>query len=142
MLGIYEFSDPDSIFSASGIFTNALSHTFDGITGGSVEQKYYIRNENADVTYSGITLTTIDTSGLGLVNSNGFEWKLRVGSEQPLEQEWKTITAGNVISLAYVGQGDTSTYLPFWLKIKIPRGVDVQSFDGVVLRLDATEVNI
>jgi hypothetical protein len=139
MLGIYELADPSSAYSVSGIFTNPLSHTFDGVTGGIVEQKYYVRNDDAAVTYSGITLQAVDTGGFGLVDSNGYEWKLSAGNDQPLEQEWDSLAAGNTISLAYDGAGDISTYLPFWLRIKVPRGVTVQSFDSVVLRLEATE---
>ena len=46
-LKVYESVDPGTAFSVEGSFSNPLSHSFNGTTGEVIEQRYYIRNDNA-----------------------------------------------------------------------------------------------
>ena len=70
----------------------------------------------------------------------GFSWELRAGNDRPLEAEWDTISDGNSITLS--GINDSNTYLPFWLRIQVPRATAIQSFDQITLKLTATETII
>lgn len=140
-LAIYESADPASAFSASGVFTNPLLATFDGTTGGVIEKRYYLRNDSALHTYAGITIVPNDSSGLSLVDgTEGFSWKLRAGNDRPVEAEWDSIADGNTINMSDIN--DSNTYLPFWVRIEVPRATPVQSFDQVTLRIAATETLI
>jgi len=137
-LSIYETATPASAFSASGSFTNPLLTTFDGTTGGVIEKKFYVRNDSIVHTYAGITLVPVDSSGLSLIDgTEGFSWKLKAGNDRPLEAEWDTILDGNTITLSNIN--DSNTYLPFWVRIEVPRATPVQSFDQVTLKIAATE---
>lgn len=137
-LKIYEKPDSATAFSVSGLYTNPLAVTVDGATGQTLEKRYYIRNDNSSFTYSGISVSSVDNSGKHLTDGTiGFSWKLSGGDARPLEAEWDTLAAGN--STVISGISNITTFLPFWLRIEIPRAVRVQSFDTVVLRLTATE---
>lgn len=140
-LAIYETATPASAFSVSGTFTNPLLSTFDGTTGGVVEKKYYVRNDSVLHTYAGITVTPLDSSGVSLIDGSvGYSWKLNAGNDRPLEAEWITVADGSAITLSDIN--DTNTYLPFWVRIEVPRGTSVQSFDQVTLRIATTETLI
>jgi hypothetical protein len=114
--------------------TEPLRLGFDGREGGVSEVRRYVRNNDAAYTYSGIQVQPVDQSGRDITDgTNGFSWKLSEGNTQPSSDEWSAITAGAAISLSNIT--DTSTYLPFWLRIEIPRGATVHSYDDVILRI-------
>jgi len=136
-LNIYETATPTSAFSTESSFSNPIANSFDGSLGAIVEKKYYVRNDDADRSYSVITVQPID-SGDDLVDgSSGFSWKLYAGDIQPVSAQWETITAGAAISLSNI-TGDT-TYLPFWVRMIVPANSEVNSYQSVVLRLSYTE---
>jgi hypothetical protein len=143
MLRIYNTASPGASYSTDGEMSNPLRHGFDGRTGGVVEQLLYVRNDDPFVTYSGIQVTAVDTgSDKNVVDgTDGYAWKLKAGSTQPIEEEWNSINEGNTILLS--GQiTDTSTYLPFWLRIEIPAGAPVESIDDVQLQIDYHEFTV
>jgi hypothetical protein len=136
---IYEFPTPSSEFSIDSLFVNPLSMSFDGITGSTRTKKYYVRNSDAAYTYSGITLTPVDSGSPSIVDgTNGFSWKLIAGDSQPLEEQWTLITSppGTIV---IPDISDISTYQPFWLRITVPKGASVETHSLVKLRLDYTQ---
>ena len=138
-LKIYEKADPSTAFSVSGAFTNPLSITADGTIGQVLSKQYFVRNDDVLVTYSGISVSPIDNSGSHLIDGTlGFSWKLIEGANEPIEAQWNTVDHSNTISLSDIT--DTSTYLPFWVRVQVPRAASVQSFDKVILRITATEI--
>jgi len=146
-LKIYPAASPDDPYSQSGTMTNPMRHGFDGRVGRVVETKYYLRNDSAlAFSYTSIVIDPIDESGMNITDSNGFSWKLSEGDTQPTSAEWDVVTDGDAISmsdlLATAGVGDTSTYLPFWLRIEVPRGASVASYNDVILRITATETAV
>lgn len=146
-LKIYDEVKPDTAFSIEGTFTNPLSHSFNGISGEVIQKRYYIRNDDAGYYYSNIAVQPIDggdniVDGIGV--TDGFMWQLIAGDTQPLEAQWNPELAvpGEAISLGDIGSssdGDTRTYLPFWLRITVPRGAIIKSYQGVTLKITATE---
>lgn len=142
MLKIYENANPASSFSTDGEMTNPIRHTFDGRVGGVIEKRYYVRNDNALVTYPGtVSLTAADVSGRNIVNgTDGYSWKFKAGDTQPLDEEWATIDEGNTIQIS--GLVSTTTYIPFWVRIEVPSNAEVESFDDVKIALTANEVLI
>lgn len=145
-LKVYEEALPTTSFSTDGDMSNPIRHSFDGRLGGVIEKRYYLHNDDPLLYYSGITLTPLDTGPDHLVDgTNGFSWKLKAGDQQPVAQEWATIDDGNAISFTAIGnsiQGDVTTYLPFWLRIEVPKGADIDSFDDITLRLTASGITV
>lgn len=141
-LNIYESANPSSYYSVDGTFAHPFSESLNGRTGDTIQKRLYVRNNDDTLWYSAVTVQPID-GGDDLVNSStGYNWKLYAGDTQPLDAQWAGVVAGTSISLSNIGSasaGDISTYLPFWVRIQIPRGASVASYQSVVLRISATE---
>jgi len=135
-LGIYTEASIDTELSANGEFTNPLAVTFDGRSGGIKEIRLYVHNIDPSYYYTDVTLTVVDNGINNIVNSeeDGYSWKLSAGDSQPTAADWANIAPANTISLddlGSVGNPDSSTYLPFWIRVQVPPGLDVQVFDSV-----------
>jgi len=146
-LKIYSNVDPSSAFSINGTFSNPIWHSFDGINGEVIEKRYFVRNDDVAKWYSSITVQPID-GGDNIVDGSGptvnYNWKLIAGDQRPLEEQWALKSAGNSIDLSNIGEsgtGDTTTYLPFWVRISIPAGASISSYQGVTLKI-STEENL
>lgn len=138
-LGIYLEADPDTKLSIDGAFTNPLALTFDGINGGILERKLYLRNDTPGLLYSDITILPYNTGDtvIAVDGTGGYSWKLYAGDQRPLSEQWELVTAGDSIELDDIS--DTTTYLPFWARVEIPAGAPVLSSQKIVLRCEATE---
>jgi len=140
-LKIYPEALPSNSFSQEGDMSNPLREAFDGSIGGTKETKYYLRNDDSLYNYSGITMTPLETQGRSITDgTDGYGWKLRVGDTQPTQDEWDLLSYGNTITFDDIS--DIATYLPFWIKIDIPRGAVIESHEDVILRVNATEILI
>lgn len=140
-LRIYDEASVSSTpLSINSLFTNALIVPFDGRTGGSSEHLLYIRNSNAIYEYTSITLTAEQLEGdMDLIaGTQGFSFKFYAGSTQPTTEQWAVIQSSNTITLDDID--DTVTFLPFWVRIEVPRQVSVQMFRGVKLKITSTQV--
>lgn len=141
-LKIYNTADPGASFSIGGTFATPFSVSFDGVFGGVRAVKRYVRNDDAGLYYTGIQVLPVMLSGASLIDgTDGWSWKLKAGDTQPLESEWDIINDANTISLADLGSAgtpDTSTYLPFWVRISIPEGASVESYQNIALRINST----
>jgi hypothetical protein len=146
-LNIYETADPSAGFSNDQSFSNSLSLTVDGSTGATVSKRLYLRNDDSLLYYENISVQPVILSGKDIITgeNTGFEWRLISGDAQPLEAQWGLVNPGNSISLSDIGSpgsGDTTTYLPFWLRISVPRGAAVESYQGIGLRISADENSV
>lgn len=145
-LGIYTDTIPAAKLSQSGGFTNPLAVTMDGLSGGSYETRLYVRNDDSGFWYENIVVTPIDTTGTSIVDgTDGYAWKLRAGNTQPTTSEWADIVPAAPISLNDIGSAgspDTSTYLPFWLRVEIPKNASASTFTDVQLKINATQNNV
>lgn len=143
-LKIYRAPDPSSAFSLDGTFTNPLVNAFDGVAGSVLIRRYYVRNDDNTRSFADITVQPIFLSGDNIIDgTDGFNWKLIAGDEQPLEEQWELVTPGNSIVIPDIGTGvlaDVTTYEPFWLRMTVPRGAPVKSHSGIKLRTSATEI--
>ena len=130
--------------SEDGEFTNPLLVSLDGKNGGVLQKRLYLHNNSPTLSYSGIDLTVVDEVGFSVVDGeHGFSWKLREGDLQPTDEEWKVIDPGNEISFSGIGNDlvtDTSTYLPFWVRVEIPRNTSVQTITDVQFQLTGQEI--
>lgn len=141
---IYDTPEPSAYFSADGLFNNPLLNAFDGVLGGTVNRRLYVRNDDSAKSYTGITLAPVLIEGYNIINgSNGYGWKLMVGETQPLDEQWSLISFANTISIPNIGTAlvsDTATYMPFWLRMIVPAESPVASYSNVKLRLNYTEI--
>ena len=143
-LNVYELADPSTAFTDDGSFTNALSITADGIVGTALHRRYYVRNDDNALWYNNITVQAVVLEGDDIVTgaTEGFRWKLVVGNDEPLEEVWDLTSGGNQIELSDIGEagtGDITTFLPFWLRIEIPRSSPVKSYQNIGLRISGDE---
>jgi hypothetical protein len=139
-LRIYQAADPATELSADNAFTNPLALTFDGVNGGVIEKRLYLRNNDIAKTYTGISLQPVNTGDavLAVDGTNGYSWKLSAGDQRPLNEQWALITAGASIAMSNIS--DTTTYLPFWVRIEVPAGAPVMSSQKITLDIDATQL--
>lgn len=143
-LNIYELADDGTAFSDDQSFTNALSITADGVVGTAIHRRYYVRNGDVSKWYENIRVQAVVLNGDDIVTGalSGFKWKLVAGNPEPLEEIWELTDGGNEITLPDIGEvgtGDTSTFLPFWLRVEIPRSSQVRSYQNIGLRVTADE---
>jgi len=143
-LNFYETPDSVSVLSDDASFSNAFSVTVDGITGGVVHRRIYVRNDDPTKFYTDIEVTPVVLSGTDIVTgaTKGYVWKLIVDDTQPAEEEWGLTSAGNTIALTDIGEsgnGDTTTFLPLWIRIEVPRSSPVTSYQNIGLRIQADE---
>ena len=145
-LNIYNDTIPAAVLSVDGDFTDPFSVTMDGLVGGSTETRLYVRNDSTAYYYTGTTLTPEDTSGGSIVDgTDGFSWKLRAGNTQPTATEWADIEAGDPIQLNNIGSSgspDISTYLPFWIRVEIPKNAATSTFTDVQLKINSTQNDV
>ena len=144
-LAIYTSADPSAVLSQDGDYTQPLLVQADGRTGGVIERRLYLRNDDPAFSYSGISMEVFDPNENSLVDgTNGFSWKLIEGDTQPMESAWDNISAGNTVDFSNeLGDGDasdTATYLPFWVRVDIPRSASVQNITRLQVRTVATEI--
>ena len=143
-LGIYLLPSADSVFSQDRLFTNPFALTFDGRQGGAKEFRLYVRNDDPLYYYTNIVLTLQDIGDESIVDrpDDGFVWKLSQGDVQPTLNDWNNIAPANTVSLSDIGSSgspDSSTYLPFWVYVEVPPGLDVQTFSTVQFVLSGEE---
>ena len=121
--------------------------SIDGKAGGFKTQRLYLRNDDATLTFTDISLVPVDTGSPSVVDGSqtGFSWKLLEEDTQPTEEAWDLIDDGNTIEFSDLGTilvTDIATYLPFWARIEIPRNTDVQAIASVELTISATSTLI
>lgn len=137
-LTIYEQVNASVGFSTDSTSVNAMRHSIDGRTGGTIERLYYVRNDDPAISYGDIKVRPVSNPAKNIVSgTNGYSVKFRVGASQPTEQEWATITPANQITLTDIL--DTVTYLPFWVRIDVPRGAPIDTITNTVFRITAVE---
>jgi hypothetical protein len=144
-VGIYTAATPDGLLSQDDVFTKPFAITFDGRLGGYREVKLFIRNDDALKYYTALQLSLEDTNELSVTNrpEDGFIWKLSYGDTKPTYNDWLNTPISNSLTnidnIGAEGDPDTSTYLPFWVFIQVPPGLDIQVFTGVKFVLTGDE---
>lgn len=144
-LSVYDSPNENTAFS-SGTNTNPISLTVDGTLGATITKKLYLRNDSASHYYTSIEITPSSNGGEDIVTGSlsTFHWKLIAGNNEPLEDQWQLVSGGNTMTLSdlgSLGNATTTTYLPFWLRVNVPKGIDIQVFEHVTLEVAATENN-
>jgi len=142
-LKLYSAADPSTSFSIAGAFTSPFLVILDGKYGGISQQRIYLRNDDNTSWFSSTTITLIDNADATVVDgTKGFTWKMSAGNTQPTDDQWTAITTGNTISTSNLGAHaapDITTYLPFWVRVQIPRNIEVQTIQDVKCNITTTQ---
>ncbi len=142
-IGIYTIANPSSLISYNSTFTNPLLVSLNGRLGGIVQKRLYLRNGDNTLYYSSITVKPSCPTDVTLIDgSRGLSWKLLAGSTQPTDEAWAAIAPANTISMPNLGSSgspNTTTYSPFWVRVEIPRNIEVQTLLSVTLDIACSE---
>ena len=148
-LGIYTSDNSDSRASDNDFddIYRPFTVTVDGRIGGTGVYKLFLRNNDSAVSYSGITITPVDSGVPSRATGafEGFSWKLIEGDRRPTSEEWTTTSAGVSIDMPNLGNStlsDTATYLPFWTRVQVPANQSVATITSVSLVVEGTEIAI
>lgn len=138
---VYTKPDVNYALTNDGTGLSPLRITVDGRVGGTIVYPLYLRNTEKTHYYEDIELSIYDSSGS--YSSNGWEWKLIENRIEPIEEEWSDVSTGNTLSLSIdIGStsiSDISTFVTFWLKVVVPRGLLAANITDLKLRVDATK---
>lgn len=143
-IGIYTDTKSTELISQNDTFSNTLLVPVNGRLGGTFQKRLYVRNSEANKSYSSIQVSVENPVDPTLINGVQFTyWKLIAGDQQPADWQWDLITTGNAISLSNIGTvsvGDNSTYLPFWLYVRVPRNSNANTFTTPNMVIRANEI--
>ncbi len=124
-----------------------IETTLDCELGQAQETEYFIRNDDKDYYFTDISVKATsliapdDTIGI----ETGWGVKLSAGATQPTEAQWETIDYGNTISLSDLGSAlasDTTTYLPFWVRVECPAGIMPTIKENIAIDISYTKTAI
>jgi hypothetical protein len=99
-----------------------------GYLGGSHEEFFYLRNDDASNYYTNIVATPQMVGGYndnGEFGITGWGIKLMYGRRRPTETEWDLVRSGDGIQLPDIGSSeaaDTFTNHPVWVRVYCPAG--------------------
>ena len=141
-LGIY--TQPLETTEISTDDSKVLSITIDGISGGSISKRLFVRNDDLNRFYDTIVVDVVQAADTSVIDGTGGKsWKLSEGNEEPPAEQWIRLTPAASISFSDAigssSRGDISTYLPFWVRIEVPAFQRRQNITTVKLRLTAQE---
>ncbi len=138
MLQVYPGADASGEFSQDGLNDNPIRFACDGRLGGVFERQYYLGND-VDTSHTDITIIPTPNPAKDIISGeDGYSIKLYAGITQPTEQQWNTIAAGNEIVMDNIP--DNLTFVPFWIRIEVPRGAPVDTITNTFLTIDSVEV--
>jgi len=140
-LGLYSEPKDTALISSDAPFTV----TFDGRTGGQMDQCVYLRNDNLERWYDSIVISISDDGSTDHTDDSegGWWWKLIQKDIQPANVEWLKVSAGNSLTIdadiGSEGAGDIVTYIPIWVRVSVPRSQPIQTIESIVFTVEATE---
>lgn len=141
-LGVYT-NTTATPFSTGGALTNPFEVVEDGRESSSFETLLYLHNNDATYYFTSISIKPVTTTGMDLTaGANGYVFRLSAGSAEPSLAAWASITPGSSIamsSLGSFGHPDTSTYLPFWVRVETPQNAPVNTFSSVQLAITCNQ---
>lgn len=110
--------------ATDGILDSPLRTFHDGYPGGSYAFKIYIRNSNASLFFTDVTLVYSSDVGIdtGPLGNSGWSIKFAYGENEPTEAEWDNIVDAEDLILPAIGGVGTPdlTYYPVWIRVYCP----------------------
>jgi len=113
--------------------SNPFRITMNGIVGGEIVRKIYMRNTESIHTYDTISLSITDNG----VQGTGWVWKLQSSNYEPTYRSWHYISHNNGIAVPDIN--DHITYVPIWVFIKIPDGLQAENIEDLTFSISARQ---
>lgn len=143
----YKYNDQYVEVSSGGLFTDPVPTVHDGKTGDIITTQLFLRNDDANLWYSNITVRGYDlteTVDKNDVNYTSTGWGVKLSAEElePTLAGWNGTDWGNTISIQNIGStsgSDVSTYVPFWRLLTCPPYTEAQVKRNISLRVEYTE---
>ena len=138
-LALYKEDNAGSLIDSA----NYLWSAHDALNGSWNTLKLWLRNDDATVYFENIEIE-VNIPGVFSpnVSPNGIVYQLFPGDIEPTVLEWSRLPYHNTISMSDLGafgSPDTSTYLPFWVRIYQPGNSSVGDVSDASLRVTAIE---
>ena len=125
--------------------TNPIISSHNGFGGDSTETMFFLRNSNILRYYENIRVSVTQTAEedvTGEYGVSGWSFKLIKGSKRPTEKEWDVatnMTYVDIEGLGTTGEGDTSSYIPLWLRVYVPGRTPAKYKNGYNIYCSAIE---
>jgi hypothetical protein len=132
MLKLYEFDNLESDYVELSMGTMlrplALSASSLRRQDSRITKKIFVRNDEADVEITGITLKFINIP-------SSWTAKMIAQESEPLETAFDILPNGNIVSHDDV---TTTAYYPVWIEIVIPQGTPPAIFSKMRISVHGT----
>jgi hypothetical protein len=132
MLKLYEFDElqDDYVELSMGTMLHPLALSASSLRrqDSRITKKIFVRNDEADVTITNITLKFINVPS---------SWTAKMISQasEPLESAFDVLPNGNIVSHADI---TTTAYYPVWIEVVIPQGTPPALFDKMRIAVHGT----
>lgn len=147
-LDLYEYDSDNNqylMISKDGLQSRPVQTTHDGTNGEIVERKLFLRNDDENLYYTGISLKPTPDSMVRKGDINfpeaNTEYKIIFKENQPSKSEWAAVQSGDHAYLDNIGTTDIAdnAYKPFWVRVGVPPGTRIGAIRGISIDLDADE---
>ena len=126
----------------NGILSNPFQTTHDGTDGEIVEKKLFLKNDDAGLYYTNLTLQFLPLTKTGVGDINYPEAfvvsKIVVQDDQPTQNQWQAVASGNRVNFPDIGAAGSSdlNYKPFWVLRSIPAGTAIQNISDTYIHCE------
>lgn len=132
MLKLYEYDylEDDYVELSMGTMLRPLALSASSLRrqDSRITKKIFIRNDEADVEITGITLKFINIP-------SSWTAKMVAQDSEPLESAFDVLPNGNIVSHANI---TTTAYYPLWIEIVIPQGTPPAIFGKMRISVHGT----
>jgi hypothetical protein len=126
VLSYDDFTETYGQHSEDGALTNPVRFLANLKETAVAHRHLYLRNDDPEKYYTGVTLQLLPTATVGLV------FKLLESNSQPTEAQWQAVLTNNTISIGSIGTESLAdqTYFSFWVRIETPRSLSIRTIQG------------
>ena len=152
MLSLYSYDGNSGQyvqFSYDGDLSNNIRAVVNGVDGGSVIKKLFIRNDEAAYYYTNITVGFTPSELVNPANTRKIKYKLLSGDTEPDNSTWDSVASGDSLTytntvksrkidnIGSAGNPDLN-YYPLWLRIDVPPRSPMRVLLDVDVYIDST----
>lgn len=126
MLRIYTATDPNAYLDTSNLRSFISPHNRRSMTPHV--QQMWVRNTSNSLWMTDIQVFASSTGSDITSGTSGFGFKFLSGELEPTERMWSSVAYNQPVYLSTMGttgNADTSTFLPFWVRVEASPQEDV-----------------
>lgn len=143
MLDIYaydDFGEQYVVYTADDDTTNPILALASPRETSVIQQKFFIRNDDATKFYTQVSLRWGPTD-ITVDSAKGIKYKLILQENTPTEAEWAAVASGNQIDCSDIGTESLASldFIPFWSRLEVPRSLPSGIYEDAYLIIDYQE---